>query len=76
MFLFCAAVRALDETWPASHLPSAGVASSSDVYLMVYLPTLLPACLERELLAVDNVLGLGLVGGVERQARIDLQRVP
>jgi hypothetical protein len=43
VFLFCAAVRALDETWPASHLPSAGVASSSETYLMVYLPTFPPA---------------------------------
>jgi len=41
--LFWAPSRALDETLPASHLPADGVESSSDTYLIVYLPALLPA---------------------------------
>ncbi len=41
--LSCAALRALVETWPGSHLPAAAVASSSETYLIVYLPTLPPA---------------------------------
>ncbi len=40
--LSCAALRALDEVAPGSHLPAAAVESSSDTYLMVKLPTLPP----------------------------------
>jgi len=38
----CAALRAFADVWPASHLPAAAVASSSDTYLIVKSPALLP----------------------------------
>ena len=41
----CATLRALADVCPASHLPAAAVASSSDTYLIVKSPHLPPFCL-------------------------------
>ena len=69
------ALRALADVAPGSQPPAWAVESSSDSYSIGNLPALPPRLLERELGAVDRGHRLRPRRALQRQARVDRQRL-